>query len=241
MTGTLVNAAAVIVGGALGLVLKKGIKQEILDSVMKAVGVSVLIIGMNGVLTSMLTAGENGKITDSGGMLLLLSLVIGTLLGELLRLDDRINAFGLAIEKKAGADGFAKGFVSASIIFCVGSMGILGSISDGLTGDSSVLFVKSVLDGVTALVLASTMGAGVIFSFVPVLVYQGLITLFASSISGVLESCGEMMTQFSMVGYAIVFCIGINFIAGQKFKTANMLPAIFIPILYNLLIMVEIL
>lgn len=241
MFGTLANAAAVIAGGLIGFFLKKGLKQEVLESIMKVMGIAIFIIGLNGVLVNMLTAGTDGTITDDGGMLLLVSLVLGTLVGELLKIEEKINNFGLYVEKKVKSDGFAKGFVSASIIFCVGSMGILGSINDGLTGDSSLLFIKSVLDGITALILASTMGIGVTFAFVPVLVYQGAISLFASSLSELLNSSANIISDFSMVGNAIIICIGINFIFGTKLKTANMLPAILVPILYNLLITVKIL
>ena len=118
-------------------------------------------------------------------------------------------------------------------------MSVIGAINDGLSGDSSVLIVKSTLDFITAMVLASTMGIGVVFACVPLFVYQGAISLFASFIKPLIESCPEMMTQFSMVGYAIIMCIGINFIAGQRIKTANLLPAMFVPVLYNLLKMVE--
>jgi len=169
-----------------------------------------------------------------------LSLVIGTFVGELLRLDDKINNFGLSIESKLKSDGFAKGFVSASIVFCIGSMGIMGAINDGLSGDSSLLLVKSVLDGVTSVVFASTMGSGVLFSVVPVLAYQGVISLFASYISPVLELCPNMMPQFNMVGSALIVCIGFNFISDSKIKTANLLPALLVPVLYNLITLVEI-
>ena len=239
MFGTIVNVIAVIVGGTLGLLLKKGIKSEIMDSVMKAEGVAVFIIGMNGVLTNMLSAGADGKITESGGLVLLISLALGAFIGEILKIDDRINGLGGWVEKRIKSDGFSKGFVSAFIIFCVGSMSIIGAINDGLSGDSSVLMVKSTLDFITAMVLASTMGIGVVFACVPLFAYQGLISLFASYIKPLIESSPDMMTQFSMVGYAIIMCIGINFIAGQKIKTANLLPAMLVPVLYNVLKMVE--
>ena len=239
MIGTIVNALAVLAGGTLGLLLKKGVKESLMNSILKVEGIAVLIIGMNGVLTTMISVGDGGLSSD-GGMLLLMSLVIGTFVGEALRLDDRINNFGLSIEKRLKSDGFAKGFVSASLIFCIGSMGIMGAINDGLSGDSSLLLVKSVLDGVTSVVLASTMGSGVLFAAVPILIYQGLISLFASSIAPVLEACGNMMTQLNMVGNALIMCIGFNFITDSKIKTANLLPALLIPILYNLLLMVEI-
>lgn len=239
MFGTLVNVIAVIVGGTIGILLKKGIRSEIMESVMKAEGIAVLIIGMNGVLTNMLSVGENGKITENGGLLLLISLALGTFFGEIIKLDDRIDGIGKTIESKVKSDGFSKGFVSAFVIFCVGSMSIIGSVNDGLSGDSSVLFVKSTLDFITAAVLASTMGIGVVFACVPLFVYQGGISLFASQIKPLIESCPEMLTQFSMVGYAIIMCIGFNFIAGTKIKTANLLPAMLVPVLYNLFKTVE--
>ena len=239
MLGTIINVITVILGGTIGLLLKKSIRSEIMDNVMKAEGVAVLIIGMNGVLTNMLSVGEGGKIVENGGLVLLISLALGMLAGEIIKLDDRINSLGSWVEKSVKSDGFSKGFVSAIIIFCVGSMSIIGSINDGLSGDSSVLIVKSTLDFITAMVLASTMGIGVIFACVPLFVYQGSISLFASFIKPVIENYPDMMIQFSMVGYAIIMCIGINFIAGQKIKTANLLPAMLVPVLYNLLKIVE--
>lgn len=239
MLGTIINVITVILGGTVGLLLKKSIKSEIMDNVMKAEGVAVLIIGMNGVLTNMLSVGEDGKIVENGGLVLLISLALGAFVGEIIKLDDRINGLGGWVEKRIKSDGFSKGFVSAFIIFCVGSMSIIGSINDGLSGDSSVLIVKSTLDFITAMVLASTMGIGVIFACVPLFVYQGLISLFASFIKPVIENYPDMMIQFSMVGYAIIMCIGINFIAGQKIKTANLFPAMLVTVLYNLLKIVE--
>lgn len=239
MLGTIVNVIAVIIGGCAGLLLKKGIKSEIMDSVMKAEGVAVFIIGMNGILTNMLSVGDDGKITESGGLVLLISLALGAFIGEILRIDERINEVGSLAEKRFKTDGFSKGFVSAFIIFCVGSMSIIGSVNDGLYGDSSVLFVKSTLDFITAAVLASAMGMGVVFACVPLFAYQGLISLFASSIKPLVEGNPEMMAQFSAAGYAIILCIGINFIFGQKIKTANLLPAMLIPVMYNLLKLVE--
>lgn len=236
MLGTIVNVIAVIIGGTVGLLLKKGIKSEIMDNVMKAEGVAVFIIGMNGVLVNMLSVGADGKITDNGGLILLISLALGMLIGELIKLDDRINSFGGWIEKRVKSDGFSKGFVSAFIIYCVGSMSIIGAVNDGLSGDSSILFVKSTLDFITAMVLGSTMGIGVIFACVPLFAYQGIISLFASYIKPVIEEYPEMMTQFTMVGYAIIMCIGINFIVGPKIKTANLLPAMLVPVIYNFLI-----
>ncbi len=239
MTGTLINTAAIIIGGLFGLVLKKGIKESIMESVMKAMGLAMLIIGLNGVLTNMLSVGEDGKLSESGGILLLLCLVIGTAIGEAIDIDDKVNDLGQKIECKVKFDGFARGFVSATLIYCVGSLAILGPINDGLTGDYSLLLVKSVLDAVTALVLTSTMGIGAIFAGASVLIYQGAISLFASAVSGVLNSSKNMMADITMVGSALIVCIGLNFTANAKIRTANMLPSIIVAIVYNLLLMVE--
>jgi len=237
MTGTLVNVAAVLVGGLAGLWLKKGVKESISEAIMKAEGLAVLIVGANGVISSMFTVGEDGALTESGGMLLLVSLVLGTLAGELLKIDDWMNGIGEKVERRFHAVGFAKGFVTASVIFCVGTMGLMGAINDGLYGDTELLLVKSVLDGITALILASTMGPGVLCAALPVLVYQGAVTLSASAIAPYLT--GALPGQISMVGNAIIITIGINFILGQKIKTANMLPAILVPMLYNLLTLLK--
>ena len=239
MFGTIVNVVTVIIGGLFGFLLKKGIKSEIMENVMKAEGIAVLVIGINGVLTNMLSVDADGKISESGGLVLLISLALGAFIGEILKLDDRINSLGKFVESKVKSDGFSKGLVSAFIIFCVGSMSIIGAINDGFSGDSSILIVKSTLDFITAMILASTMGIGVIFACIPLFIYQGSISLFASQIKPLIEGNPEMMNQFSMVGYAIIMCIGINFIAGQKIKTANLLPAMLIPILYNMLKLVE--
>ncbi len=237
MLGTIVNVITVAIGGILGMLLKKNIKSEIMDNVMKAEGVAVLIIGMNGVITNMISAGENGKLTENGGLVLLISLALGAFIGEILRIDERIASVGKYAETKFKSEGFAQGFVSAFVIYCVGSMSIIGAINDGLSGDSSVLFVKSTLDFITAMVLASTMGVGVIFAAVPLFVYQGAISLFASYIKPVLDSSPDIMVQLSAVGYAIIMCIGINFIAGNRIKTANLLPAMLVPVIYNLVIL----
>ena len=134
------------------------------STIIKRIHIAVLIIGMNGVLTNMLSVGEYGKISESGGLVLLISLALGAFIGEIIKLDDKINSLGKFVENKVKSGGFSKGFVSAFIIFCVGSMSIIGSVNDGLSGDSSVLMVKSTLDFITAAVLASAMGIGVIFA-----------------------------------------------------------------------------
>ena len=235
MMGTIVNALAIVVGGLLGLAFKKGLPKSVEENIPNFVGTGVVIIGLNGILTSMLSVNpETGRISSSGELVLVLSLAIGGIAGELLRIDDRINAGGLAIERKFGAEGFAKGFVSGSMLFCIGAMAIVGALADGLSGDSSTLFVKAILDGITSIVFAATLGYGVLFSAIPILIYQGSISLCAGLLSGVLV--GALLDQICMVGYCIVLLIGTNMLGTTKVKTSNLLPAMLGPILYNLIV-----
>ena len=230
MTGTLVNCAAVIAGGAIGVIFKKGIKDSYTEGINRSLGIAILIIGLNGVISNMFSVAD-GKISSSGELLLVVYLVIGTLFGEMLKLEQRFNGFCTKIESKFKAGGFASGFVNGTVLFCVGAMAIIGSINDGLRGDSSVLFVKSALDFTTAIIFGATLGFGVIFTFIPLLIYQGGITLLAGSLSGILQ--GDVLTQLCAVGYSIIMAIGINFIFDKKFKTLNMLPSIFLPVVYH--------
>ena len=234
MTGTLVNCVAVIVGGLIGLLFKKGIKPGYADGINRALGLAVLIIGMNGVIANMFTV-ENGKISSSGELLLVVFLVVGTLIGELLKLDERFGRFCKKIEDKFKANGFASGFINGTVLFCVGAMSIIGSINDGLTGDSSILFVKSALDGVNAVIFGATLGFGVIFTCIPMLIYQGGISLLAGTLSGVLQ--GELLEQICMVGYAIIMAIGFNFLLEKKFKNLNMVHALILPVVYHYILM----
>lgn len=231
--GTLVNAAAVIMGGLLGLLLRRGVSKKIEETAMKLLGLAVFIIGLQGVFAAMVTV-KDGALETNGSLLLIASLVIGGVAGELMDIDGLLTRGGKRIEERFGKEGFAKGFISASLIFCVGAMAILGALNDGLAGDPSTLFVKSMLDFVCAIILASTLGFGVIFSFVPVLVYQGGITLLAGFLAPLLSP--DFLNEICMVGYAIVMCIGINFLEFTTVRTANLLPALLVPILWRLVL-----
>ena len=239
MTGTLINVAAIVAGAVIGMFIKKGIPKSVEQGVTRAQGLAVALIGLNGVIASMFTVDADGGLSDNGGLLLLVSLVLGVLVGELVRIDDRLMDFGKSIEGKINIQGFAQGFISASIITCVGAMSIVGAINDGLMGDSQVLIVKSTLDFVTCLVLASGLGIGVAFAAIPTLLYQGAIALSAGFLSPYISP--DLRSMICMVGYAIVICVGLNLLLDAKLKTANFLPAILVPILNNLLNMLKIL
>ncbi len=233
--GTIINAAAIILCGAIGLFIKRGLSQKLIDSVTRAIGIAVMFIGISGALSGLLRANTNGSLETQGTMLLIISLILGTFLGELLKIEDRLEAVGEKLKKavKAGSGGnFVEGFVTTTLIFCVGAMAIVGSLNDGLTGDFSMLTAKSVLDGIMALITASTMGVGVLFSAIPVLIYQGAITLLSEFISPILSA--ELIANLSYVGSALIFGIGVNLVFGKKIKTGNMLPALLVPITYEI-------
>ena len=228
-TGTLVNAGAIVAGTAVGILLKGGIPGKIKDMIFTMVGVAVIFIGITGVVDN-----------EGNSMMLVLSLVIGGALGELLKLEDRMEVLGEKIKKRfvrEGSDGsatFVEGFVSSTILFCVGAMAIVGSLNDGMLHDPSMLFTKAILDGITAIILAASLGIGVGFSAIPILIYQGLLTVLASVLSGFFTE--ELIRNMSFVGSAVIFCIGLNFLFPKKIKTGNLAPALFMPILLGLVI-----
>ena len=229
MTGTLVNTAAVVAGGLIGFFLGHGLNEKIEKSVTCVLGIATCVIGANGLITTMISVDPaSGKLSSAGELFLLVCLAVGAVLGEVLNIEDRLGGLGDWIERRFRASNFSRGFVSASILFCVGAMTIIGSINDGLYGDSSLLLVKSALDFVAAIILASTLGIGVPFAAVTVLVYQGALTLSAGLLAPVLV--GELRSNICMVGYAIVLCIGINFFGVVRIKTANLLPALLLPV-----------
>lgn len=232
--GTLINTALVLLGGAIGLVFKKAISENMEYSIHKATGVAVLVIGLAGVMTNVLSVDESGKLSSSGELMLVISLALGTFIGELLRLDDRLNSGCKKIEEKFKMSNFSSGFITATMIYCIGAMAIVGAINDGLLHDSSTLITKGIIDGITSIVLAASLGYGVLLSAVPVFLYQGTITLLASSLQNVLK--GELLTNICIVGYALVMCIGINFLYNSKkqIKTVNMLPSLLVPVIYAL-------
>lgn len=222
MLGTLVNTAAIAVGALIGLLLKKGIPERISDVVMKGIALCVLHIGVSGCLS-----GTNTLIT-------IISIVIGAVIGSLLDLDRRLNELGSLAERRLakssdGRTSVAEGFVSASLLFCVGSMAIVGSIQSGLTGNHEMLFTKSLLDGISAMIFASTLGMGVMLSAAAVLVYQGVITLCAQWVQPFLSDYA--VAEMTCVGSLLIIALALNMLGITKLKTANYIPAVFIPIL----------
>jgi uncharacterized protein len=231
--GTLINVAAIIIASLLGIILKKGLPEKIQKGIMFALGIGLIALSLGWFLKDFLIVTTDG-ITTHSDLLIILSLVIGVLIGEWIDIDMRLNRFAENIEKKYNLPPLAKGFIAATLIFCVGAMAIVGSIQDGLYGDTTTLIIKSTLDFVTAMILSSILGIGVIFSAISVFIYQGSITLLASASEAFLTT--DMITAISMVGNILLIAIGINFMEIKRIKVANMLPSIFIPILYYLII-----
>lgn len=224
MIGTLVNTFAIIVGSLLGVSLRRGISDNAKETVIGAIGLAVLLIGLKNALRS-----ENL-------LLVIMSLAVGAVLGEIMRIEDRLHMLGAWIGRRMGraGDGVAQGFVTASLVFCVGAMAIVGALESGLAGNHQTLFAKSLLDGVTSIIFASTLGIGVIFSSVSVFVYQGAITLAASHLKPFLTP--SVVTQMSAVGGLLIVAIGLNILDIKKLRIGNMLPGLFIPLVYDMLL-----
>lgn len=223
MIGTLINCAAIILGSALGLLLRRGMKDSVAKTVMQGIGLSVILIGVM------------GAIQTGNTLLVILSLVIGGIAGALIDIDAKMNQLGAWAQRKLtrGDDEnntFAKGFVTASLVYCVGAMAVVGALDSGIRGDHSTLIAKAALDGISAIVFSSTLGIGVMLSAVPVLIYQGAIAILGNAIAPLLSDA--VVTEMSAVGGLLIMAIGINMLLEKDIKVANLLPAILIPFLY---------
>ncbi len=224
MIGTLINAAAIVAMSFLGILVGSKLREELKEKLMVALGLAVMLIGMNMALRM-----ENFLVVTDF-LVVTASIVIGTACGEVMRIEAKLNAFGKRVESKFKGSRFAEGFVTATLLYCVGSMAIVGPIQEGLTGDYSILLAKSMLDGLASLFLASTLGIGVAFSSLSVLAYQGSFTLLASLISPYMAE--SVVNELTATGGLLVFAIGINLIGIKRIEVGNMLPALlFAPIL----------
>ncbi len=230
--GTLINTTAIIIGGIIGLYCGKIMKENYQNTIMKATGICVIFIGIGGTIENMMTI-QNGKITSNGTMMMITSIVIGSLIGEILDIELHIEQFGQWLKNKTGNvkdSSFVDAFVTASLTVCIGAMAIVGAIQDGIFGDYSILAVKAILDFIIILIMVSFMGKGCIFSAVPVALLQGFITILAKSIQPFMTE--QALHNISFVGSMLIFCVGINLIWEKTIKVANMLPSIIIAVLF---------
>lgn len=232
--GTIINTAAVIAGGIAGVVLKKGIPENCQKILMQACGIATIFIGVSGALKEMLVI-NGSSIETKGTFLLILSLVLGGLAGSLLSIEDRLERLGELLKKKLHSEKdtqFVEGFVTSTLVICIGAMAIVGAIEDGLTGNFSTLTAKAILDFVIVMIFASTLGKGVIFSALPLFLYQGAITILAAVLGDFMSP--SLISDISFVGSALIFCVGINIAFGKKFNVGNMLPALLVPVIYQM-------
>ncbi|MBQ6789413.1 MAG: DUF554 domain-containing protein [Clostridia bacterium] len=235
--GTIVNIIAVLAGSIIGMVFKRGISDKLSESLMKALGLATVFIGITGVLSDTVTV-IDGRLSVSGVLLMIVSLTVGTLAGEAMRIEERLEGLGEKLKKlkifASGGERFTEGLVTAFLVFCVGAMSIVGPIKDALYGDASILFTKSVLDLTSSMIFASALGVGVMCAVIPLAVYQGALTLFAGLVEPYLYTLGDgrLVSNLSAVGSVLIFGVGINLIFGKRLRVGNMLPALIVPVIY---------
>ena len=241
MLGTIVNSITIIVGSLIGILIKGGVPERISDTIMKGLSLCVLYIGISGAFK-----GENTIIT-------IVCIAIGAIIGELIDIDKKLNELGnlieekfnkrksYIIENKASIENnnlrnnkvsIVQGFVYSSLIFCVGAMAIVGSLESGLQGNYNTLFTKSILDGVSSIIFTASLGIGVIFSAIAVFIYQGVITICAGWLANLLSE--QVISSMTAIGSLLIVGLGVNMLGTSKIKVANLLPAVFIPIVLGI-------
>lgn len=235
--GTIINVVAIILGTIIGILFHKYIPQRLQQTVIHGIGLSVCFVGISGVITKMVFI-QDAKLQTKDTMLMVASLVIGGFIGELINIEKWLERFGDFCKSHLMKGGknprFTEGFVSASLLFCVGAMAIVGSLEDGLSGNYSTLFAKSLMDGTMSIFFAATLGIGVCFSIIPVFIYQGSITLLAGVIEPYLSK--TLIDRVSLVGSVLIFAIGLNLLREKRIKVGNLLPAVIVPVFYEIII-----
>lgn len=224
--GTIINSAAIIVGGVFGLLFGKILNERIQDSLQKASGICVLFIGIAGVMEGMLRL-SGSSLSAGRSMLIVASLALGALVGEILNIEHGFERFGEWLKVKTGNakdKSFVEGFVTASLTVCIGAMAVVGSIKDGISGDYSILATKAILDFIIIMVMTCSLGKGCIFSAIPVAVFQGLITALARLIKPLMTD--GALANLSLIGSILIFCVGVNLVWDKRIKVANLLPSL---------------
>ncbi len=227
--GTLVNTAAIVVGCFIGLFFKRLVSEKMNEVLMQALALCTIATGILGAVQAGMAV-TGGELGTRHTLMMILSMVIGTIIGEIIDIQDKLDRLGRLLEKRfsSGGEGdFSRGFVTATLTVCVGAMAIMGALNDGLRHDPTLLYTKSILDLTICVVYASTLGVGVMFSAVPLFIYQGGITVFARFLEPLLSDA--VVAQMSFIGSVLIMGIGFNFVYKPKLRLANMLPAVFIP------------
>ncbi len=224
--GTIINVGAILIGGLMGLFMGRGVKVRYQDILMISVGICVMMLGIGGTMEEMLSI-ENGEIVSGGSMMMIITMALGALVGEWMDIEGKMEKFGIWLKKKTGSSGdnsFVDAFVTTSLTVCIGAMAVVGSIKDGIYGDYSILAAKAILDLIIVFVMTVSMGKGCVFSAIPVGIFQGVVTLLARLIEPLMTEAA--LSNLSLVGSIMIFCVGLNLVWGKKVKVANFLPAI---------------
>ena len=236
--GSIVNAVAIIAGGLVGLAVGSFISKRVQATLVSGMAVGTLFIGAGSTFSKMLVSGEGGSLESRGALMLVISLAVGAVAGELLDIDGKMERFGEWLKRVSHneRDGsFLDAFVTASLTFCIGAMAILGALEDGLKGDPSLLYLKSVMDGIFTIALTASLGKGVLFSAIPILLFQGSITLASSLLRPIMTP--EVLDAISLVGGVLIFCVGWNILWHEKkIRVANLLPALVVAVVWALVV-----
>lgn len=230
--GTLINMAAIVLGGFVGLFFGRYLSETMQKSLLAVTGVCVLLIGILGLVSEMITV-TDGKLTSANPLMLILCLVIGTAVGEWFGLETRIERFGVWLKARSGSEkdpGFLNAFVSSSLVVCVGAMAIVGAVEDGLSGNIAMLEAKSVLDAIIIMIMAASLGRGCLFSAIPVGLLQGSVTALAVWLRPFMTQA--VLSAISAVGSVMIFCVGLNLVFTLKIRVANTLPSLVLTVLW---------
>lgn len=234
--GTTINVGGVILGGLAGLLFGKRLTPRFQDTLISATGVCIIFVGIGGAIEKMMSISD-GHLVSGGTIMIVICFALGSLIGEAINIELRIEQFGEWIKRKTGNSGdnrFVNAFVTTSLTICIGAMAVVGSIQDGLSGDYSMLALKAVLDLLIVCVMAASLGKGCIFAAIPVGLFQGSITLLARFIQPIMTETA--LSNLSLTGSILIFCVGVNLIWEKKFKPANMLPSIVVAVVWALVL-----
>lgn len=231
--GTVINVALLIFGGLCGLLFGKKLNERIKDILLSVNAVAIMMLAVGGVMQNMLSLSD-GKLSTGGTVMMIVSLTLGGLIGEIININALVDKFGEWLRIKShstGDDSFVSAFVSASCTVCIGAMAVIGSINDGVSGDCSVLIAKAILDAVIICVMTASQGKGCIFSAVPVAIFQGVITIIAVFVGGFMTDLA--LSYLSYVGNVLIFCVGLNLIRKKQIRVANLLPSLVIAVAWG--------
>lgn len=231
--GTIINVLFIIIGGLAGMLFGNRLNERTRETLLLSNAVAVLFIGISGVIGQMFKVTDAGSLETTGTMMLIASLSIGAVVGELIDLEGKLERFGEWLKSKTGNSddaGFVSAFVTASLTVCIGAMAIVGSIEDGAVGDHSILFAKAVLDLIIIMVMSASLGKGCVFSAIPVGLLQGIVTALAVLIRPYITE--PAMNNLSLVGSVLIFCVGVNLFWGKKIRVANLLPGLIVAVVW---------